>query len=82
MASLVPKAPSVRTMPVRRGAPAVARPRTPLHAALIQGGAPRKPIDMGVLRRAAALCCTADEIAALLGIGRRTFFGAMERDPS
>jgi hypothetical protein len=46
-----------------------------------EGGAPRKPIDMDVMRRAAALCCTAGEIAALLGIGRRTFYGAMKRDP-
>ena len=39
-----------------------------------EGGRPPKVTDLDVARRAASLGCTSDEIATLLGIGRRTFF--------
>ena len=46
-----------------------------------EGGAPRKEINIDVARRAASIGCTADEIAALLGIARATFYLNLERDP-
>lgn len=45
------------------------------------GGAPRKEINVDVLKRAASIGCTVDEIAALLGIARATFFDHLNRDP-
>jgi hypothetical protein len=45
-----------------------------------EGGAPRKVIDLDVARRAASLGCSSDEIATLLGIGRRTFFDHLKED--
>jgi hypothetical protein len=45
-----------------------------------EGGAPRKVIDLDVARRASSLGCTSDEIASLLGIGRRTFYDHLEKD--
>ena len=46
-----------------------------------EGGAPRKEINIDVARRAAFIGCTTDEIAALLGIARATFYLNLERDP-
>lgn len=46
-----------------------------------EGGAPRKDIDINVLKRAASIGCTIDEIAALLGIGRQTLYDHLKRDP-
>jgi hypothetical protein len=45
-------------------------------------GAPRKKLDLVVMRRAASIGCNAEEIAALLGIGRATFYTHLERDAS
>jgi hypothetical protein len=45
-----------------------------------EGGAPRKVIDLDVVRRTAGLGCTSDEIATLLGIGRRTFYDYLKAD--
>jgi hypothetical protein len=36
-----------------------------------EGGAPRKEINLDVARRAASIGCTAEEIAALLGVVER-----------
>ena len=47
-----------------------------------QGGAPVIPIDEAVMRRAASIGCTADEIAALLGVARATFYNRLKDDPS
>ena len=44
-----------------------------------EGGAPRKEINIDVARRAASIGCTADEIAALLGIARATFYLVLSR---
>ena len=46
-----------------------------------EGGAPRKEINLDVARRAASIGCTAEEIAALLGVARATFYLNLERDP-
>lgn len=46
-----------------------------------EGGRPPIPIDLDVVRRAASIGCTSEEIAAMLGIGRRTLFDRMEQDP-
>jgi hypothetical protein len=46
-----------------------------------EGGAPRKEIKLDVARRAASIGCTAEEIAALLGVARATFYLNLERDP-
>jgi hypothetical protein len=46
-----------------------------------EGGRPTIPIDHEVARRAASIGCTADEIAALLGVARATFYLNLERDP-
>jgi hypothetical protein len=35
-----------------------------------------------VARRAASIGCTAEEIAALLGVARATFYLNLERDPA
>jgi hypothetical protein len=37
--------------------------------------------DMDVMKRAASIGCTVEEIAAVLGMGRSTFYGQMERYP-
>lgn len=47
-----------------------------------EGGAPRKTIDMDVLKRAASIGCNVGEIAAVLGIGQSTLYDHMERDDS
>ena len=44
-----------------------------------EGGAPRKEINIDVARRAASIGCTADEIAALLGVARATFYLNLEQ---
>ena len=36
---------------------------------------------LDVARRAASIGCTAEEIAALLGVARATFYLNLERDP-
>lgn len=43
-------------------------------------GAPRKKLDLVVMRRAASIGCNAEEIAALLGVGRSTFYKHLEED--
>jgi hypothetical protein len=45
-----------------------------------EGGAPRKVIDLDVVRRAAGLGCTTSEIATLVGVGRATFFDHLKVD--
>ena len=52
--------------------PAVAKPKT---------GRPPAKIDLDAVERAASIGCTAEEIAAIVGVGRRTLFDHMERDP-
>ena len=46
-------------------------------------GAGRKPIelDLATVESAASIGCTADEIAAVLNIGRQTLFDHINRDP-
>jgi hypothetical protein len=46
-----------------------------------EGGRPPTPIDLAIVRRAAGLGATVDEIAALLGVPRRTLYDRMEQDP-
>ena len=41
-----------------------------------------KPIDTTVMRRAASIGCTGEEIAALLGVARATFYNRLKDDPS
>jgi hypothetical protein len=43
-------------------------------------GAPRKKLDLVVMRRAASIGCNAEEIAALLGVSRATFYNHLEQD--
>ncbi len=45
-----------------------------------EGGAPRKPIDIEVMKRAASIGCNAGEIAALLGMGEATFYKHLVED--
>jgi hypothetical protein len=47
-----------------------------------EGGAPRKEFDLDVAKRAASIGCTVDEIAALIGLPKRTFYDHMKRDPA
>jgi hypothetical protein len=46
------------------------------------GGRPPAVIDLLTDERAAAIGCPVEDIAALLGIGRRTLYDHMERDPA
>jgi hypothetical protein len=46
-----------------------------------EGGRPPTRIDLDVVRRAAGIGCTVDEIAAVLGVPRRTLYDRMEQDP-
>jgi hypothetical protein len=45
-------------------------------------GRPSAVIDLLSVERAAAIGCPVEDIAALLGIGRRTLYDHMERDPA
>ena len=45
------------------------------------GGRPRVEIDLGLVERSAHIGCTNDEIVALLGIGRSTFYDRLKDDP-
>jgi hypothetical protein len=45
------------------------------------GGRPRVEIDLGLVERSAQIGCTNDEIVALLGIGRSTFYDRLKDDP-
>lgn len=45
-------------------------------------GRPAIVIDIEVMKRAASIGCNNEEIAALLGIGRATFYLHLERDPA
>ena len=47
-----------------------------------EGGAPRKEIDVKVMRRAAGIGCTDGEIAALLGMHRDTLRAHLSEDPT
>src|ERR1700681_1698837 len=44
-------------------------------------GRPPAVIDLATVERAASIGCPVDDIAALLGICRRTLYDHMERDP-
>jgi hypothetical protein len=47
-----------------------------------EGGRPRRTdLNIEVMQRAASIGCTVDEIAALIGIPKRTFYDHLERDP-
>jgi hypothetical protein len=46
------------------------------------GGRLPAVIDLLTVERAAAIGCPVEDIAALLGIGRRTLYEHMERDPA
>jgi hypothetical protein len=45
-------------------------------------GRPRAVIDLLAVERAASVGCPIDDIAAILGICRATFYNHMERDPA
>jgi hypothetical protein len=45
------------------------------------GGRPPAVIDLMTVERAASIGCPVEDIAALLGIGRRTLYDHIERDP-
>src|SRR4051812_6232412 len=45
-----------------------------------EGGRPPIPIDLDVVRRAAGIGCSAEEIAVLVGVGRRTLFDHLKQD--
>jgi hypothetical protein len=45
-------------------------------------GRPSAVIDLLTVERAASIGCPVEDIAALLGIGRRTLYDHMERDPA
>lgn len=44
-------------------------------------GAPRKVIDIDVMKRAASIGCSKEETAALLGVSRATFYNHLNEDP-
>jgi hypothetical protein len=46
-----------------------------------EGGRPPKDIDLTVVRRAASLGCTHEEISTLVGVERTTFWRHLEKDP-
>lgn len=46
-----------------------------------EGGRPPTPIDIEIVRRTAAIGCTMEEVAAVLGVPRRTLYDRMEQDP-
>jgi hypothetical protein len=46
-----------------------------------EGGAPPKEIDCTVVRRAAGIGCTNEEIATLVGVERTTLWRRLEKDP-
>jgi hypothetical protein len=46
-----------------------------------EGGRPPTPIDTEIVRRTAAIGCTMEEVAAVLGVPRRTLYDRMEQDP-
>lgn len=46
-----------------------------------EGGAPVKVINVEVMRRAATIGCTNEEICALLGIAPATFYNHLNADP-
>ncbi len=46
-----------------------------------EGGRPRKQINLDVVRRAASIGCTIEEIAALIGFSRGGFYDRLEQDP-
>jgi hypothetical protein len=45
-------------------------------------GRPAAVIDLLAVERAASVGCPVDDICAILGIGRRTFYDHMEREPA
>ena len=45
-------------------------------------GRPYAVIDLLTVERSASVGCPVDDIAAILGISRRTFYDHMERDPA
>lgn len=72
-----------------KGTPRSRRPgRVPRGARAIppgkgtQGGAPTAEINLEIVANAAGIGCTVDEIAALLGIGRNTFYDHRARNPA
>jgi hypothetical protein len=46
------------------------------------GGRPKAVIDLLIVERAASIGCTIEDIAAMLGICRQTFYNHMESDPA
>jgi AcrR family transcriptional regulator len=45
-----------------------------------KGGRPRATIDAGLVENSAALGCTIEEIAAILGVGKRTLYDRLDSD--
>ena len=45
------------------------------------GGRPRSVIDLAVVERGASIGCTREELAALCGVPRSTFFKHLAEDP-
>jgi hypothetical protein len=64
----------------RRQAEAPARRRLGLPTGL-PNGRPKASIDIALAERSASIGCTTDEIATLLGIGRRTLHDRMKLEP-
>ena len=46
-----------------------------------EGGRPRAEIDLAVLRRAAAIGCTNEELAVVVGVCSKTFYDHLKQDP-
>ena len=46
------------------------------------GGRPKSQIDLGVIERGASIGCSRDELAALCGFARSTFYKYLAEDPA
>ena len=57
-------------------------PIGPLPQVRNPGGQPPKIVDLAIVERAASIGCTANEIAAMCGFSRSTWFNKLHDDPA